>query len=76
MRRQETFLNFYFMQTASGFSYKTFLFVVLMTIATGIGAYFLAHQFNDGRITQSVVGSIFLGMALPSLFIGGVMRLP
>jgi hypothetical protein len=41
----------------------------------GIAEYAVAYQFSDGKITQKVIGAVFLGMALPSLFIGGVMRM-
>lgn len=46
-----------------------------LTLLVGIGEYAVAYQFNDGKITQKVIGAVFLGMALPSLLIGGVMRL-
>lgn len=49
--------------------------VLLLTAAVGIAQYFVAHQFNDGKMSQKVYGGIFLGMALPSLLLGGVMRL-
>ena len=57
------------------FSWKNLGLVLGLTVLVGIGEYALAYQFNDGKITQKVIGTIFLGMALPSLFIGGVMRL-
>lgn len=57
------------------FSIKKFLLVLALTVAVGIGEYAVAYQFNDGKITQKVLGAVFLGMALPSIFIGGVMRL-
>ena len=53
---------------------KYLLAVIAMTIGIGIGAYFLAWQFNDGKMGQKVIGAVFLGMAIPSLIIGGVMR--
>lgn len=46
-----------------------------LTALVGLGALAVAWQFNDGQITRSVVGGVFLGMAIPSLIIGGVMRL-
>ncbi|MBC7775151.1 MAG: hypothetical protein H7246_06895 [Phycisphaerae bacterium] len=49
--------------------------VLGLTIMVGVGEYAVAYQFNDGKITQKVIGAVFLGMALPSLLIGGVMRL-
>lgn len=49
--------------------------VMALTLLVGIGEYAVAYQFNDGKITQKVIGAVFLGMALPSLLIGGVMRL-
>lgn len=57
------------------FSWKNLLLILGMTCLVGIGEYALAYQFNDGKITQKVLGAVFLGMALPSLLIGGVMRL-
>ena len=30
---------------------------------------------NDGKMSQSVIGAVCLGMAMPSLIMGGVMRL-
>lgn len=63
------------MENSKPFSWRTLGAVVALTLLVGVGAYFLAWQFNDGKITQAVVGSIFLGMALPSLIMGGVMRL-
>jgi hypothetical protein len=58
----------------SKFSWKNFGLVLALTLLVGIGEYAVAYQFNDGKITQKVIGAIFLGMTLPSLFIGGVMR--
>ncbi len=58
----------------SKFSWKNFGLVLALTLMVGIGEYAVAYQFNDGKITQKVIGAIFLGMTLPSLFIGGVMR--
>ena len=60
---------------AEGFSWKKFALVLGLTILVGIAQYAVAYQFNDGKITQKVIGAVFLGMALPSLFIGGVMRM-
>jgi hypothetical protein len=57
------------------FSWKKMGLVLLLTIAVGIAQYFVAHQFNDGKMGQKVYGGIFLGMALPSIMLGGVMRL-
>lgn len=57
------------------FSWKKFGMVLALTLLVGVGEYAVAYQFNDGKITQNVVGAVFLGMALPSLLIGGVMRL-
>jgi hypothetical protein len=57
------------------FSWKNFGLVLLLTLAVGIGAYAVAWQFNDGKMGQKVIGAVFLGMALPSLILGGVMRL-
>ena len=56
------------------FSWKNFGLVLVLTLAVGVGEYAVAYQFNDGKMTQKVIGAVFLGMALPSLFIGGVMR--
>lgn len=50
-------------------------YILALTLLVGVGMYFVAWQFNDGKITQNVIGALFLGMALPSLLIGGVMRL-
>ncbi len=57
------------------FSWKNFGLVLVLTALVGIGEYAVAYQFNDGKMTQKVIGAVFLGMALPSLLIGGVMRL-
>ncbi|MFN0214508.1 MAG: hypothetical protein ACKVT2_09660 [Saprospiraceae bacterium] len=57
------------------FSWKNFALIFGLTLLVGIGEYALAYQFNDGKISAKVIGSVFLGMALPSLLIGGVMRL-
>lgn len=59
---------------SSKFSWKNFGLVLALTLLVGIGEYAVAYQFNDGKITQKVIGAIFLGMTLPSLLIGGVMR--
>jgi len=61
--------------TSGNFSWKNLVLLLGLTILVGIGEYALAYQFNDGKITQNVIGAVFLGMALPSLLIGGVMRL-
>lgn len=61
--------------SARPFSWKNFGMILLLTIAVGIGSWFVAWQFNDGKMGQKVTGAVFLGMALPSLLIGGVMRL-
>jgi len=60
---------------SNAFSWTNFASVLLLTIAVGIGAYAIAWQFNDGKMGRKVIGAVFLGMALPSIFIGGVMRL-
>jgi hypothetical protein len=60
---------------ANNFSWSRMALVLALTLLVGIGEYALAYQFNDGKITQNVIGAVFLGMALPSLLIGGVMRL-
>ncbi len=60
---------------SDNFSWKNLSLLIGLTILVGIGEYALAYQFNDGKITQNVIGAVFLGMALPSLLIGGVMRL-
>lgn len=59
----------------SAFSFKNFTIILGLTLLTGIGMYAVAYQFNDGKITQKVIGAICLGMAFPSLLIGGMMRL-
>ncbi|MDO8367624.1 MAG: hypothetical protein Q7T20_12555, partial [Saprospiraceae bacterium] len=60
---------------ASSFSWERLALVLGLTVMVGVGEYAVAYQFNDGKITQKVIGAVFLGMALPSLLIGGVMRL-
>jgi ABC-type uncharacterized transport system permease subunit len=55
-------------------SLKKLLPIVLLTLMVGSGAYAVAYQFNDGKITRSVMGYVFIGMSFPSLIIGGVMR--
>lgn len=60
---------------SSTFSWKKLGLVVGLTLFVGIAEYAVAYQFNDGKITQKVVGAVFLGMALPSVFIGGVLRM-
>lgn len=62
------------METSS-FSWERLALVLGLTVMVGFGEYAVAYQFNDGKITQKVIGAVFLGMALPSLLIGGVMRL-
>lgn len=57
------------------FSFKRFLAILAITILVGIGAFVVAWEFNDGKITPSVVAFVFVGMSFPSLIIGGVMRL-
>ncbi len=57
------------------FSWKRMSLVLLLTLMVGIAQYFVAHQFNDGKMGQKVYGGILLGMAIPSILIGGVMRL-
>lgn len=57
------------------FSWSKLGMILLLTLAVGIGAYFVAWQFNDGKMTKNVYGSILLGMALPSLLMGGIFRL-
>ncbi len=49
--------------------------VLALTAVVGVGAYAVAYQFNDGKITRAVIGYVFIGMSFPSLIIGGVMRL-
>ena len=49
--------------------------IVLLNVLVGIGAYFVAWQFNDGKLGIGSIGSVFLAMALPNLLIGGVTRL-
>jgi hypothetical protein len=61
-------------QTTS-FSWKNLGMVLLLTMAVGIGAYAVAWQFNDGKMGRKVIGAVFLGMAIPSLLLGGVLRL-
>jgi hypothetical protein len=63
------------MTSKKPFSWKNLGYVLLLTTAVGIGAYAVAWQFNDGKMGAKVIGAVFLGMALPSLFLGGVMRL-
>jgi hypothetical protein len=54
---------------------RRILGVLLLTALIGIGIFATAYQFNDGKINQAVIGTIFLGMAFPNFFIAGVMRL-
>lgn len=49
--------------------------VVLLTALIGVGILATAYQFNDGKINQAVVASVFVGMAFPNFFVAGVMRL-
>lgn len=57
------------------FSWKNFGLVLGMTLLVGIAQYAVAWQFNDGKMSQRAVGAVVIGMTLPSLLIGGVMRL-
>lgn len=57
------------------FSWRIMGYVCLLSIVVGLGQYAVAHQFNDGKITQKVIGYIFLGMSIPSILIGGVLRM-
>lgn len=57
------------------FNLQSFGLIALMTALIGAGSYVTAHEFNDGIITRSVIGSVFLGMAFPNLLIAGVMRM-
>ena len=57
------------------FSFSKFAAVLGLTVLVGIAAYAVAYQFNDGKMTRSVIGAVFMGMSFPSLIIGGVMRL-
>ena len=57
------------------FSWRYFGAVVGLTLLVGIGAFAVGWQFNDGKMGQKAIGSVLLGMALPSLLMGGVMRL-
>lgn len=59
---------------ANTFSWKNFGLVLGLTVLVGLGEYAVAYQFNDGKITRQVIGAVFLGMSLPSVLIGGVMR--
>ena len=59
----------------SSFSWINFALVMVLTLVVGIGAYAVAWQFNDGKMGNKVIGAVFLGMALPSIMMGGVMRL-
>lgn len=63
------------MTDQAAFSIHKLVPILGLTLLVGVGAYAVAWQFNDGIITQSVIGSVFIGMALPSLIMGGVMRL-
>jgi hypothetical protein len=59
----------------SPFSIKKLASILLVTLLVGVGEYAVAWQFNDGIITQKVVGFVFIGMAFPSIIIGGAMRM-
>lgn len=59
----------------TGFSWKKLAMTLTLSLLVGIGAYAVAWQFNDGKIGQKVIGAVLIGMALPSLILGGVMRL-
>ena len=61
--------------TTKTFTLKRIGLVALMTALIGAGSYVTAHEFNDGVITRSVIGTVFLGMAFPNLLIAGVMRM-
>ncbi len=54
---------------------RRILGVLLLTALIGIGIFATAYQFNDGKINQAVIGSIFLGMAFPNFLVAGVMRM-
>ena len=60
---------------AGSFSWKNLGMVMLLSLAVGIGAYAVAWQFNDGKMGTKVIGAVFLGMSLPSLILGGMMRI-
>jgi hypothetical protein len=49
--------------------------ILLMNILLGIAAYFVALQFNDGKLSKASIGGIFFAMALPNFMIGFVLRL-
>ena len=57
------------------FSWKNFAILLACTALVGVGEHAVAWQFNDGKMTQKVLGAVFLGMALPSLLMGGVLRI-
>lgn len=57
------------------FSWKKIGIIIALSLLVGVGEYAVAWQFNDGNITQRVIGAVFIGMALPSLLFGGVMRI-
>jgi hypothetical protein len=57
------------------FSWKNFGAVMGLTLLVGIAQFAVAWQFNDGKMSQRAIGAVVMGMALPSLLIGGVMRL-
>jgi len=59
----------------SSFVVRSLAGIVLLNLLVGIGAYFVAWQFNDGKLGMGSIGSVFLAMALPNLLIGGVTRL-
>ncbi|HNE29992.1 MAG: hypothetical protein U0U46_04410 [Saprospiraceae bacterium] len=49
--------------------------IIMLNLLVGIGAWFVALQFNDGRLDVAEYGAVFLAMALPNLLIGGVLRM-
>lgn len=57
------------------FSFRYLLLVFALTLLTGIAQFAVAWQFNDGKMTPHVAGTVFLGMAFLNVFLGGVMRL-
>ena len=56
-------------------SLRKLLPVIGLTLLVGIGAYAVAYQFNDGKMTRAVIAYVVIGMSFPSLIIGGVMRI-
>lgn len=57
------------------FSWINFALIVLLSLAVGAAVYGVVWQFNDGKVSDIETGVIILGMALPSVVMGGVMRL-